>query len=88
MTTMRIILGLRRSLVNRTFEIATALGNWRGSGYCLVMTELLEKAVAAVAALPDDQQDEAEIEASLAEEARGEFATEEEVRAVWAKHGL
>ncbi|HLW93350.1 MAG TPA: hypothetical protein VKS78_18870 [Roseiarcus sp.] len=73
------------------------------------MTELLEKALAAVSALPDDQQDEAafillqfvgiepplnltdedkaEIEGSLAEQARGEFATDEEIRAIWAKHG-
>ena len=73
------------------------------------MTELLAKALAAVSALPDDQQDEAalillqfagveppldltpedeaELEASLAEEARGEFATDEEIRAIWAKHG-
>ena len=74
------------------------------------MTKPLEKAVAAVSALPDDQQDEAafillqfagieppfalsaedetELEASLAEEARGEFATDEDVRAMWAKYGL
>ena len=74
------------------------------------MTKLLDKAFAAVSALPDDQQDEAarillqftgieppnelsaedevELDASLAEEARGEFATDEEVRALWAKYGL
>ena len=74
------------------------------------MTKLLEKAVAAISALPDEQQDEAafillqfvgieppfeltdedkvELDASLAEEARGEFATDEEVRAMWAKYGL
>jgi len=33
-------------------------------------------------------EEEAELDASLAEAERGEFATEEEVRAVWAKHGL
>ncbi len=75
------------------------------------MTDLLEKAVAAVRGLPASSQDDiarvmlmlanedqppvpltAEEEASLAESlaqaARGEFATEEQVRAVWAKHGL
>jgi predicted transcriptional regulator len=73
------------------------------------MTKLLEKAVAAVSTLPDEQQDEAafillqfagieppleltaedeaELAASLAEEARGEFATDEEIREIWAKHG-
>jgi len=30
----------------------------------------------------------ADLDASLAEAAQGEFATDEEVRAVWAKHGL
>jgi predicted transcriptional regulator len=75
------------------------------------MTDLLEKAVAAVRGLPPSTQDDiarvmlmlasdeqapvpltAEEEASLAESlaqaARGEFATDEQVRAVWAKHGL
>lgn len=75
------------------------------------MTDLLEKAVAAVRGLPSSAQDEiarvmlmlagedqspvaltAEEEASLAESlaqaARGEFATDEQVRALWAKHGL
>ena len=75
------------------------------------MTRLLEQAVEAVSALPDDAQDDlarillqlagvdqplyeltpeeaADIDASLAEAERGEFATDEEVRAVWAKHGL
>jgi predicted transcriptional regulator len=33
-------------------------------------------------------EEEAELDASLAEEERGEFATDEEVRAMWAKHGL
>ncbi|MBR1188425.1 hypothetical protein [Bradyrhizobium sp. AUGA SZCCT0160] len=32
--------------------------------------------------------EEADLDASLAEAARGEFATDEEVRAVWAKQGL
>jgi hypothetical protein len=30
----------------------------------------------------------ANLDASLAEEERGEFTTDEEVRAMWAKHGL
>jgi predicted transcriptional regulator len=33
-------------------------------------------------------EEEADIEASLAEAERGEFATDDEVGAVWAKHGL
>lgn len=33
-------------------------------------------------------EEEADIDASLAEAERAEFATDEEVRAMWAKHGL
>jgi predicted transcriptional regulator len=33
-------------------------------------------------------EEEAEIDASLAEAERGEFATDEEIRAMWTKHGL
>jgi hypothetical protein len=33
-------------------------------------------------------EEAADIDASLAEAERGEFATDEEVRAVWVKHGL
>lgn len=74
------------------------------------MTRLFEEAVATVAALPDERQDEfarvllqlagveqrpyaltleeeAELDASIAEAERGVFATDEEIRAIWAKHG-
>ena len=33
-------------------------------------------------------EEEADIDASLAEADRGEFASDDEVRAVWAKYGL
>ena len=33
-------------------------------------------------------EEEVDVDASLAEAEQGVFATEEEVRAVWAKHGL
>ena len=33
-------------------------------------------------------EEAADIDASLAEAERGEFATDEAVRAMWAKHGL
>jgi predicted transcriptional regulator len=33
-------------------------------------------------------EEEADLDASLAEAERSEFATDEEVRAMWAKHGL
>jgi hypothetical protein len=79
--------------------------------YDFSMARLLEQAVAAVSALPDEQQDELarvlmqlagieqpiymlspEEEADLAEAdaeiARGELATDEDVRAMWAKYDL
>jgi hypothetical protein len=76
------------------------------------MTKLLDRALAAVCALPPDAQDDiahvvlrltgaddeppvsltpeenAAVAVSKAAAARGEFATDEQVRAVWAKHGL
>jgi hypothetical protein len=33
-------------------------------------------------------EDEASLDESLAQAERGEFATDEQVRAIWAKHGL
>lgn len=33
-------------------------------------------------------EEEAEQDEADAEEARGEYATDEEVRAIWAKHGM
>jgi hypothetical protein len=33
-------------------------------------------------------EEEASLEESLAQAERGEFATDEQVRAIWAKHGL
>jgi hypothetical protein len=33
-------------------------------------------------------EEEASLEVSLAQAERGEFATDEQVRAIWAKHGL
>jgi predicted transcriptional regulator len=33
-------------------------------------------------------EDEESLRASLLEAERGEFATDEEIRAIWAKHGL
>ena len=75
------------------------------------MTELLEKAIERVRALPPRLQDEfahqllqmvgeeqevyrlteaekASLSLSIAEAQRGEFAGDDEAKAVWAKHGL
>jgi hypothetical protein len=32
-------------------------------------------------------EEEADLDISIAAEARGEFATDDEIRAIWAKHG-
>jgi hypothetical protein len=37
--------------------------------------------------IPSTAEEEADLDASLAEAERGEFATDEEVRAIWAKYG-
>ena len=82
-----------------------------GAVYHGAMTELLERAIARVRALPDAMQDDAarmlllfageadgpvyqltpeekaDLAASDAVVARGEFATDEQIRAIWAKHG-
>ncbi|QPF88392.1 hypothetical protein IC762_33485 [Bradyrhizobium genosp. L] len=75
------------------------------------MTRLLDEAVATVARLANERQDElarvllqligheqppyilspeeeAELDASIAEASRGEFATDEEVEAVWSRFDL
>ena len=76
------------------------------------MTKLLDQALKAAQALPEDAQDEIArvvlelagldqqaihvltdeerraINASRAAASRGEFASDEDVAAVWAKHGL
>ena len=33
-------------------------------------------------------EEEADLDASIAEAERGEFASDDEIRAIWAKHGL
>jgi hypothetical protein len=65
------------------------------------MTKLLEQALEAARALPPEAQDDiarvvfqlsaaerAVIDRSRAAAARGEFATEDQVRDLWQKHGL
>jgi hypothetical protein len=51
-----------------------------------VILQLAGKEDTALAELSPDERDA--IDRSKAAAARGEFATDEQVRAVWAKHGL
>jgi hypothetical protein len=76
-----------------------------------IMTELLDRALQTVRALPPATQDalarillqlaaddpsplqltddeESSFDASFAEAERGEFASDDEIKAIWAKHGL
>jgi hypothetical protein len=49
------------------------------------MTSLLEEELPAIRLSPEE---DVALNVSLAEAERGEFASDEEVRAIWAKHGL
>jgi predicted transcriptional regulator len=49
---------------------------------------LLDLAGDDEAAAPLTAEEEASLDESLAQAERGEFATDEQVRAIWAKHGL
>jgi hypothetical protein len=55
-------------------------------GIALMMLELVGNEDAEPVALSPEER--AAITLSKAAAARGEFATDEQVRAVWAKHGL
>ena len=101
----------RKRLAAVIFRAAFSLPLLHLKGYDFHMTELLERAVESVRALPPEAQDalahfllqfagddeaviplsaeeQASLEESLAQAERGEFATDEQVRAIWAKHGL
>ena len=49
---------------------------------------LLQMAGEELPAIQLTAEEEASFEESLAQADRGEFATEEQVRAIWAQHGL
>ena len=48
---------------------------------------LLQFAGVEQSPIPLTAEEEADLDASLAEAERGEFATDDEVRAIWAKYG-
>ena len=50
-----------------------------------ILLELAEGDPSIVQLSADDEES---LRASLLEAERGEFATDEEIRAIWAKHGL
>jgi hypothetical protein len=56
----------------------------RGKAYLSTMTKLFEDQPV----LQLSVEEAASFDESLAQADRGEFATDEQVRAIWAKHGL
>jgi len=72
-------------LLERAVEIARALPPAAQDEFARLMLQLAGDEEPPA---PLTDAERAAIAASKAAAARGEFATEEEVRAVWAKHGL
>jgi hypothetical protein len=73
-------------LLDRALEAARSLPSDAQDDIARVILQLAGGEEAGPVALSADER--AAIAASKAAAARGEFATDEEVRATWAKHGL
>jgi hypothetical protein len=73
-------------LLDQAVEIARSLPSDTQDDIARVVLQLAGADDAPPIALTEEER--AAIAASKEEAARGEFATEEQVRAVWAKHGL
>ena len=72
-------------LLERAVEVARALPPAAQNDIARLMLQL---AADEEPPTPLTDEERAAVAASRAAATRGEFATEEEVRAVWAKHGL
>jgi hypothetical protein len=72
-------------LLDRALEAARNLPSDAQDDIARVVLQLAGDEVAPVALSADER---AAIATSKAAAARGEFATDEQVRAIWAKHGL
>jgi hypothetical protein len=73
-------------LLEQALEAVRVLSPNEQDDIARVMLQLAGKEDAAPVKLSADDRDA--IDRSKAAAARGEFATDEQVRAVWAKHGL
>jgi predicted transcriptional regulator len=73
-------------LLDRALEAARSLPSDAQDDIARVVLQLAGSEEVAPIALSADER--AAIAASKAAAARGEFATDEQVRAIWAKHGL
>ena len=72
-------------LLDQAVEIARALPADAQDDIARIVLQLVSDEVAP---LPLSAEEKAAIAESKAQAAQGLFATDEEVRAVWAKHGL
>ena len=72
-------------LLDEAFSIVAALPDARQDELARVMLRLAGVDQPAIQLTPEEDADLAEAEAEIE---RGELATAEEVRAMWAKHGL
>jgi predicted transcriptional regulator len=73
-------------LLDHALEMARSLPSEAQDDIARVVMQLAGTEASTPVALSTDQR--AAIATSKAAAARGEFATDEQVRAVWAKHGL
>jgi predicted transcriptional regulator len=72
-------------LLKQAVEAVSALPDDMQDEFARILLQLTGVEQPAYELTPEE---EADIDASLAQAERGEFATDEEVRAMWAKHGL
>ncbi|MET0969905.1 MAG: hypothetical protein ABWY18_11930 [Tardiphaga sp.] len=72
-------------LLDQALEVARALPSDAQDEIARIVLQL---AGSESAPIPLTIEERVALEASKAAAARGEFATDEQVRAVWAKHGL
>lgn len=80
------ILRLMTKLLDQAVEIARSLSSDAQDDIARVVLQLAGAGEVPPVALTEGQR--AAIATSKEQAARGEFATEEQVRAVWARHGL
>lgn len=73
-------------LLDQALEIARSLPSEAQDDIARIVLQLAGAEAAAPAPLSDDER--SAIATSRAAAARGEFATDAQVRATWAKHGL
>jgi hypothetical protein len=73
------------TLLDRAIETARGLSPEAQDDIARVLLQLMG---AGDEAVPLTREEEAALAASVAAAKRGDFATDEEVRAVWSKHGL